>query len=197
MEPSEEYLATTLILIRHAQAWGNDGLYGRETPLNDLGRQQAEVLANYLIARDPIVTVYASPLLRSLETAAPLCERLRLEAVVDSRLVEFELGTDSIASILERPDLLIWRPEHKADDGESLQEFSARVAAFCDEIVERHLGTRIAVVSHAQSCSPQSSGGLLVCLPVHLLGYIPRLQLLGSSGGESRQSRGLRLAQHH
>ncbi len=149
MEPSEEYLATTLVLIRHAQARGSDGLYGREASLSDLGRQQAEVLANYLVAGDPIVEVYSSSLPRAVETATLVCQRFCLEPVVDTRLVEFELGTNSIASIPERPDLLIWRPEHRAADGETLQEFSARVAAFCDEIVERHLGARIAVFSHA------------------------------------------------
>jgi broad specificity phosphatase PhoE len=51
--------------------------------------------------------------------------------------------------VKQRPDLAIWRPEHRGTDGVTLREFSARIAAFCDEIVSKHLGERVAVISHA------------------------------------------------
>jgi broad specificity phosphatase PhoE len=84
-----------------------------------------------------------------LESAAPVCERLGLETVVDPRLTEFDLGITSVESVDERPDLLVWRPEHTGADGETLGQFSVRVAAFCEEVVDRHPGERVVVVSHA------------------------------------------------
>ena len=147
---SEDYRAATLILVRHGQARAAHGSQmGRATPLSQLGRRQATALASELIAGEPIAAVYTSPLPRAMETAAALCERLGLTAVTDDRLVEFELGVKTLEAIQERPDLLIWRPEDKGADGESLRDFSARVATFCDEVVKRHLGERVAVVSHA------------------------------------------------
>ena len=147
---TEEYWATTLLLVRHGQARAPDGnSYGRATPLSQLGRLQAAALAEEIVGVEPPVAVYTSPLPRAVETATALCEQLGLKAIVDRRLTEFELGTQPLASILERPDLLIWQPEDRAADGETLREFSARVAAFCDEVVERHLRERVAVVSHA------------------------------------------------
>jgi 2,3-bisphosphoglycerate-dependent phosphoglycerate mutase len=147
---SQEYPATTLLLIRHAQARAaGSSHYGPDTLIGQLGRLQVAALVSKLVAAVPPAVVYTSPLPRAVQTASPVCERLGLEAVLDPRLTEFELGKQEIEIILERPDLLIWHPDHRAADGEILREFSARVAAFCDEVVERHPGERVAVVSHA------------------------------------------------
>ena len=145
-----EHPATTLLIIRHAQAREpGSSSYGNETPLSLLGRQQATALATALAEEGPPVAVYASPLRRALETATIVCERLGLKLRIDRRLAEFQLGQTSIQTVKQRPDLLVWQPDHKGADGETLSEFSARVAAFCDDVVECHLGERIAVVSHA------------------------------------------------
>jgi len=42
----EEYPATILFLIRHGQARASDGSYGPNTPLSELGRVQAEKIAD-------------------------------------------------------------------------------------------------------------------------------------------------------
>jgi broad specificity phosphatase PhoE len=147
---SEEYPATTLLLIRHAQARASDSSHlGPDTPIGQLGRLQVAALVSRLVAAAPPTVVYTSPLPRAVQTASLVCERLGLEAVLDPRLTEFEMGTKEIEVILERPDLLIWHPEHRAADGETLREFSARVASFCDEVVERHPDERVVAVSHA------------------------------------------------
>jgi probable phosphoglycerate mutase len=116
--------------------------------LSELGRFQAAAVAAELARLNPTDAVYTSPLPRVVQTAASLCERLGLKAVVDKRLTEFKLGTNSLESIQKEPDKLLWRPDHRADDGETLAEFSARVAACCEEIVERHPEQRVAVVCH-------------------------------------------------
>jgi len=94
---SGDYPSTTLILVRHGQARSLDGSYGRQTPLSDLGRRQAKAVSDRLGAEFPSAPVYASPVVRAVETSAPLCEKLGVKAVLDSRLAEFEIGDFSPA----------------------------------------------------------------------------------------------------
>jgi probable phosphoglycerate mutase len=142
--------SAVLLLIRHGQQAPDErGEVGRASVLNPLGRLQAAELARELFAGPEIAAVYASPLPRAAETAQLLCQRLGLAPRLDPRLAEFELGTRPIEGIGERDDLLIWRPEHEGADGVTLGAFAARVAAFCEEATARHLGQRVAVVSHA------------------------------------------------
>ena len=146
----EKRQSTVLLLIRHGQARAADGSYDRETPLSEIGWRQAAAVADELAARSPPRVVYTSPYPRAIETSEPACEKLGLTAVVETRLEEFELPSYSLETVAQRPDLAIWRPEHRGtSNGETLEEFSLRVAGFCDEVVERHLGERVALISHA------------------------------------------------
>ena len=141
---------TTLLLVRHGQARAGDGSYGSDTPLSELGVRQAEAVADALAGDAAPATVYASPLPRAFQTAEPLCRRLGLVAQLDERLAEFEFGVTTLPAMGQRPDLHFWRPEQVGiDGGETLGEFSVRVAGFLDEVVLRHVGERVAVVSHA------------------------------------------------
>jgi broad specificity phosphatase PhoE len=70
--------------------------------------------------------------------------------MVDPGLAEFRLETGSFESIRQRPDVIVWRPEHRGvEGGETLREFSVRVSAFCDEVVERHRSEHVAVFAHS------------------------------------------------
>jgi len=110
---SEDYPATILLLIRHAQARAADSSrYGPDTPIGQLGRLQVAALVSRLVAAAPPAVVYSSPLPRAVHTASPVCEQLGLEPVLDPRLIEFEMGEEEIEVILERSDLLIWH--HRA-----------------------------------------------------------------------------------
>ena len=147
---SDEYRSTTLTLVRHGQARAVDGSYGPDTPLSGLGRLQVAALTDALVAGTPPAAVYTSPLPRAVETATPLCERLGLEAIVDARLTEFDMGSKPLEVFQQRPDLVVWRPEHRGiEGGQTLAQFSSLVAAFCDEIAERYLGQRVVLFAHA------------------------------------------------
>ena len=147
---ADDYWATTLVLVRHGQARICDSVsVGPEARLTELGRFQAEAAASKLVQEAPFTAVYTSPLPRATESASPLCEKLGLDPIGDSRLTEFDLGINLATAVQGRPDLLIWRPDHRAANGESLGEFGSRVAAFCEEVVKRHPNQRIAVISHA------------------------------------------------
>lgn len=75
-----------LILVRHGEAsagWGD----ARDPGLSDLGRAQAEAVAEVLAPQGP-VPVITSPLRRTRETAAPLARRWGLQVVVEPRVGE-------------------------------------------------------------------------------------------------------------
>src|SRR5262245_46355081 len=140
---SNTYAAVHLNFVRHGQARADDGLYGPDTPLSELGQRQARALANHFEKIKTFTAVYTSPLPRAVETANPLCAALGLQAIVDSRLREFEMRTAPIEAVEKRPDLVLWQPHHCGfENGEALSEFCVRVGDFCDEIATRHLGQR-------------------------------------------------------
>jgi broad specificity phosphatase PhoE len=85
-----------------------------------------------------------------VETAAPLCRKLGVQPIIDPDLAEFQFEIGSFESIQQRPDLILWRPEHRGVEyGETLGRFSARVAVFCDKVVERHQSESVAVFAHS------------------------------------------------
>jgi probable phosphoglycerate mutase len=84
-----------LILVRHGQTRSNvQGLLDTEAPgpgLTDLGRQQAAALVEVL-AEERIDRVVASPLRRTVETAAPLAQARGLPLLQDAGLREILAG---------------------------------------------------------------------------------------------------------
>ena len=73
---------------------------------------------------------------------------------IDARLEEFEIDAEWLKASgsrpEDRPDLHIWEPGHRGSGrGETLAEFSARVADACEELVRRHLAERVVVFTHS------------------------------------------------
>lgn len=76
---------TTIMFVRHADTDASMA-EGGDPPLNAVGRERAELLADFLEDVDVLASVdaiYASELKRTQQTAAPLAERLGLEIAVD------------------------------------------------------------------------------------------------------------------
>jgi broad specificity phosphatase PhoE len=81
---------TVVHLLRHGEVDNPRGIiYGRlpDYHLSAAGRAMAEAAADYFAER-PVVALFASPLERAQETAAPAAERLGLPVVPDERLIE-------------------------------------------------------------------------------------------------------------
>jgi 2,3-bisphosphoglycerate-dependent phosphoglycerate mutase len=153
-----------LYVIRHGQSFVNlpdwDGI-NPDLPLTDTGKQQADALANWLPARVPrIDAIYCSTLRRPRETVAPLAAAYDLEVQYDHRLRE--LGNNRIDhtpysedALPGQSDWAAYLPTEKpfarltkSEGGESIMHFRIRVAAFIEEMVERHLGQRVIAVAH-------------------------------------------------
>jgi alpha-ribazole phosphatase len=145
-----------LVLIRHAEP--DESMRGRtygrlDIPLSSAGRAQAEAIAETL--RDArLDAVFASPLLRALDTAAPLAGVRGLKPIPHEGLRELDFGAlegssfDDIAR--GHPELYeSWMTEPtetRFPDGESFADLRDRALAAAAEIRSEHESA--AIVAH-------------------------------------------------
>jgi broad specificity phosphatase PhoE len=149
---------TRLYLIRHgATSLSAEDRFsgGTEVDLSDEGRWQAACLARRL-ADDRITAFYCSPMRRTVETASIIAEPFHLTPVPREGLREIHHGrweTMSRADVERlypgeytswQEDPFIFAPE----GGESGLSVMARALPVVREIVLRHSGETVAVVSH-------------------------------------------------
>ncbi len=150
--------STALLLIRHGEtAWNAEHrIQGHlDIPLSATGIRQAALLADRL-AGETIDAVYSSELARAWLTAEPLAARAGLEIRAETRLRERSFGTfegltlDEIAT--RQPESFRnWRerdPAWAMEGGESGQVLIDRVLEALRDIVTRHQGKTVAVVTH-------------------------------------------------
>ena len=150
--------ATRVLAIRHGEtAWNVDTrIQGQlDVPLNDIGRWQAHRLA-LAVSDEGIDAVYASDLLRAMQTAQAVAAGTGREIVTDPGLRERGFGVFeglTYAEIQQRfPEMSErWRkrdPTFGAPGGETLRDFFDRSVATVTRLALAHPGQTIAVVSH-------------------------------------------------
>jgi probable phosphoglycerate mutase len=149
---------TSVLLVRHGQTTTTGSvLPGRTKGLHlaPAGREQADRAAERIALVGEVAAVYASPLERTRETAAPIAKRLGLKVSVTRGLVEADFGDWTGRKLSELMKLPEWRQVQSAPSGfrfpggESFAEMQARILGTVDSLVARHPGQRIVVVSHA------------------------------------------------
>ena len=148
-----------MLLVRH----GNTPTTGKLLPgraaglhLSDTGRAQAEAAATRVAALTMAPTaVYASPLERTRETAAPIARALGLRVRTAAGLVEADVGdwTEQRLARLyktrEWPTVQRWPVGFRFPGGESFAEMSVRTMDAVLGLVADHPGESIVAVSHA------------------------------------------------
>ena len=150
--------ATRVLAIRHGEtAWNVDSrIQGQlDVPLNEIGRWQAHRLA-LAVSDEGIDAVYASDLLRAMQTAQAVAAGTGREIVTDAGLRERGFGVFeglTYAEIQQRyPEMSErWRrrdPTFGAPGGETLRDFFDRSVATVTRLALAHPGQTIAVVSH-------------------------------------------------
>ncbi|MFC4052917.1 histidine phosphatase family protein [Actinomadura syzygii] len=147
---------TTVHLLRHGEVHNPEGiLYGRLPGyrLSEDGVLMAKAAAKWFADRD-VTAVFASPMQRALETAAPLADAFDLPVTVDDRLIEadnhFEGHTFGAGSgSLRRPEH--WRylvNPFRPSWGEPYKELAARMRAAVIRAREAARGHEAVCVSH-------------------------------------------------
>ena len=150
---------TTLLLARHGETdWNREfRIQGSsDIELNELGRQQAQFLAQELTDVD-LDAIYSSDLSRAQATAAAVAATHGLDVKLDPRLRERSFGS---WEGLTREDISTF-PKGSRHDGESDDDVRRRVLAAVEEIATDHPGEQVLIVSH---------GGALNTLWHHALG---------------------------
>lgn len=168
-------MVTRLYLIRHGQSAGNaEGRFGGHspTPLSELGREQSEILAGAL-AREKIDVIYSSDLIRAVQTAEPLADKLDLPIIKTSAFRERKVGVlegltfdESRAKHPKDYYALVNRNiNHIITGGESYRQLLRRATGALREILQTHRGERVVIFSHT---------GAICFLTLHLIGAIHR-----------------------
>lgn len=148
---------TYLFLIRHGEnEWVETGKLAGRTPgvhLNEKGHQQSAALAERL-ANQPITAIYSSPLVRCVETAQPLAQRLGVPVCEETGLLEVDYGEWRGAELKElskKPDwqlVQMYPSGFRFPGGETLREVQSRVVATLERIRTEHAGEAIALFAH-------------------------------------------------
>jgi broad specificity phosphatase PhoE len=175
-------MKTTLYLIRHGATEANlarpPRLQGRhdDPPLASFGVRQAELTRDVLAIR-PIDHCYSSPLLRARETAVIVAEPHELEPQPVPELIECDVGRweglDWLSIRTNEPEAyehyMANPAKHGYPGGENFAEVYERVSAALEDLLNRHAGQAILVVSH------------------HVVNRIYLAQLLGLSIAQARR----------
>lgn len=150
-------VTTRVLLVRH----GSTPTTGRDLPgrapglhLSDTGRDQAERAAERLSPLR-LTALYASPLERARETAAPTARRTGLTVTPEDALLEGDFGEWTGARLADLARLPAWddvqrRPStFRFPGGESFAEMQRRMVDGVAALRARHPGGTIACFSHA------------------------------------------------
>lgn len=144
-----------LLLIRHATTDLAGTLCGHlDPPLNRIGRAQALSLAHSLGAV-AVQRVYASDLLRSIQTAEPLARARSVPILArrDLREISFGAWEGMRSADLQihnglAPGAIESSPEARPPGGESFKDFRDRATAALEEIVFDPGQQTVAAVTH-------------------------------------------------
>lgn len=150
--------STLILLVRHGQTPTTGKLLpGRAPGLNlaDLGVQQAQEAAQRILALPRVDAVYASPLERARQTAAPIGKALQQKVRIDKGLLECDFGDwtgKELSALMKLPE---WSTVQRAPstfrfpNGESFTEMQTRMVTALDRIRTAHPGGVVVCVSHA------------------------------------------------
>lgn len=149
---------TQLILVRHGQtAWNKQPRFRGQADieLDETGLAQAQATGNSL-SRFPISAVYSSPLKRATATAQPIAEKQGITVQSHNGLLDIYFGkwqglTPQQAREQDGALLDAWLKEpHKVTfpQGESLSDVRDRVTGAINELLHKHDGETIVMVSH-------------------------------------------------
>ncbi len=163
-----------LIFVRHGESEANiERVFsnrGSKHPLTPRGIEQAHVLAGRLSGH-VITRLYASPLLRAVQTAQILAQSFGVPVVVDKALCEWDVGiyedTDDprgweMHSQVQADWFVHKRLDARMPEGESFGEIEARFVPFVQKVIEdsTHADETVLLVGH---------GGIFHAMLPHML----------------------------
>jgi len=149
---------TLLLLVRHGQTPTTGKVLPGRAPglhLAEKGQAQAQAVADRIAGLERVSAVYASPLERTRETAAPIAKATKTRVRVEKGLLECEFGSWTGASLKVLAKKPEWRTVQRHPSGfrfpggESFTEMQGRITDALARLVAAHPGETVVAVSHA------------------------------------------------
>ncbi|GCE22952.1 histidine phosphatase family protein [Dictyobacter kobayashii] len=155
---TQKEATTRLLLVRHGQTAQSreDAFCGvTEVPLTETGRKQAQQVAERLRGQS-IDALYCSPQIRARDTAEPIARALQLEIQLREALREMNFGiweNQPRAYLSEHypRELSHWEQGSwmtQIPEGETQQAVITRVVPCVIELLHKHAGQTVLLVSH-------------------------------------------------
>ncbi|HEY4609937.1 MAG TPA: MSMEG_4193 family putative phosphomutase [Ilumatobacteraceae bacterium] len=150
--------STLFLLVRHGLTPTTGKVLPGRAPglhLADTGQSQANAAAERIAELKTVDAVYASPLERARETAAPIAKAKGLKVQIDKGLLECDFGEWTGAELKKLMKLPEWGTVIRAPStfrfpgGESFIEMQLRIVSAIDRLREAHKGGVVVCVSHA------------------------------------------------
>jgi len=155
-------VVTSIYLVRHGQtAWNKEEIFRGRTdiPLDETGLRQAELAGLYFRGME-IHAIYSSPLSRAWQTAQKIAQFHNLqveplEGILDMSFGNWEghphqeirkIDSGTYRQWVESPQLV------RLPGGESLDDIRGRAMAALGEVIRKHQGQTIVLVSHRVVC---------------------------------------------
>jgi len=163
---------TEIYLIRHGETtWNVERRYQghKDSPLSKVGIAQAKAIGERLSTRE-FAAIYASDLTRAYKTARQIAVPHKLDVIKDVRLRERKGGILEGLTTTEveeqHPEIAAqmkgtWAADFAPPGAESAFVLQERSLPALMELAKKHMGERIAIVSH---------GGTMRVLLQHILG---------------------------
>lgn len=148
---------TKVLLVRHGRTSTTGTVLPGRAPglhLSDEGRAQAQHAAGRIAALE-VDAVYASPLERTRETAAPIARAVGRRVRSARGLLECDFGDwtgKKLSTLRRRPE---WKRVQTSPStfrfpgGESFDEMAHRIWTEMERLVAAHRGATVVAVSHA------------------------------------------------
>ncbi len=158
MASSSRPAPTLALLVRHGQTpTTGSTLPGRAAGLDlaEKGRDQAERAAERLAKLTSIDAVYASPLERTRQTAAPIGRAVGHRVRTNKGLLECDFGEWTGRKLADLRKKKEWETVQRFPSGfrfpggESFPEMQQRMVTTLDRLVADHRGRAFVAVSHA------------------------------------------------
>lgn len=157
---------TRLILIRHGRTSANKaGRIGalKDYVLDDVGQEQVRKMSQRM-KEFPVSTIYASPVLRTKQTAQAIADEFDLNIDLRDDLKEYFFGFAADLTMEEIKqenesvynEMVQWmnaewkpgKPHLYVPGAEPLEDFEARLRNFTSEILENNPGQVVCAVTH-------------------------------------------------
>lgn len=151
---------TTVLLVRHGQTPTTGKVLPGRAPglhLGEVGLEQARRAGERIAGLNRVNAIYASPMERTQETAAPIAKATSLRIRTRDGLNECDFGKWTGRKLNDLRKLPEWQTVQKYPTGfrfpggESFPEMQARITGTLTDLVAAHPGETIVAVSHADT----------------------------------------------